>query len=172
MLDLVIRGRTVVTPQGVGACDVAVQGEKIVALCDIDESMLTGESVPVIKGPGDRVTGGAVNSLAIQSNGAIVIAGGFSQVNGVAHAGIAPRALGLHQPERLAVVALDHLIDPRRAVALSGLRVFGQVVADRQLGIGEPQVVGDGSTDGTASDHRDIGLHRAPLPSPPGRSRR
>jgi dihydropyrimidinase len=32
MLDLVIRGRTVVTPQGVGAYDIAIQGEKIVAV--------------------------------------------------------------------------------------------------------------------------------------------
>ena len=35
------------------------------------------------------VTGGAVNALAIQGDGAILIAGAFSQVNGVAHAGVA-----------------------------------------------------------------------------------
>src|SRR5690554_7368619 len=43
---------------------------------------------------------------------------------------------------RLAVVPLDHLVDPGRAVALGGLGVLGQVVADRQLGIGQAQVAG------------------------------
>ena len=32
MLDLVIRGGQVVTPQGVGAWDVGVEGERIVAV--------------------------------------------------------------------------------------------------------------------------------------------
>ena len=32
MVDLVVRGDTVVTPQGVGAYDVAIAGERIVAV--------------------------------------------------------------------------------------------------------------------------------------------
>ncbi len=32
MVDLVLRGDTVVTPQGVGAYDIAIAGEKIVAV--------------------------------------------------------------------------------------------------------------------------------------------
>ena len=32
MVDLVVRGDTVVTPQGVGAFDVAIAGEQIVAV--------------------------------------------------------------------------------------------------------------------------------------------
>jgi hypothetical protein len=30
MIDLVVRGDTVVTPQGVGAYDIAIEGERIV----------------------------------------------------------------------------------------------------------------------------------------------
>jgi len=40
---------------------IAVDGEVIEGLSHVDESMLTGEPVPVEKGPGARVTGGAVN---------------------------------------------------------------------------------------------------------------
>ena len=32
MVDLIVRGDTVVTPQGVGAFDIAIAGEKIVAV--------------------------------------------------------------------------------------------------------------------------------------------
>ena len=32
MVDLVVRGDTVVTPQGVGAYDIAIAGERIVAM--------------------------------------------------------------------------------------------------------------------------------------------
>ncbi len=32
MVDLVVRGDTVVTPQGVGAYDIAIAGERIVAV--------------------------------------------------------------------------------------------------------------------------------------------
>jgi cation-transporting ATPase V len=41
---------------------VPVDGEVTVGASAVDESMLTGESVPVDKGPGDRVTGATINS--------------------------------------------------------------------------------------------------------------
>ena len=41
---------------------IAVDGEVIEGRSHVDESMLTGESRPLTKGPGDRVTGGAVNA--------------------------------------------------------------------------------------------------------------
>ena len=41
---------------------IAADGEVIEGRTHADESMLTGESLPVAKGPGDRVTGGAVNA--------------------------------------------------------------------------------------------------------------
>jgi Cu+-exporting ATPase len=41
---------------------LAVDGEVVEGRSHVDESLLTGESLPVAKGPGDRVTGGAVNA--------------------------------------------------------------------------------------------------------------
>src|SRR5256885_850359 len=45
MLDLVIRGGDVVTPQGVGRWDVAVQGERIVAVCLPDPGTSAGRVI-------------------------------------------------------------------------------------------------------------------------------
>ena len=41
---------------------IAVDGEVIAGASEVDESLLTGESLPVAKGIGDHVTGGAVNA--------------------------------------------------------------------------------------------------------------
>ncbi|MEH2205786.1 MAG: heavy metal translocating P-type ATPase [Nostoc sp.] len=49
---------------------IPVDGEVVVGQTTVDESMLTGESVPVIKKPGDMVTGGTLNqsgAIAIQA---------------------------------------------------------------------------------------------------------
>ena len=40
---------------------IAIDGEVIEGEASIDESMLTGESMPLAKGPGDQVTGGTIN---------------------------------------------------------------------------------------------------------------
>jgi P-type Cu+ transporter len=44
---------------------IPVDGEITEGATHCDESMLTGESLPVSKGPGDRVTGGAVNAEGV-----------------------------------------------------------------------------------------------------------
>jgi Cu2+-exporting ATPase len=49
---------------------IPVDGEVVVGKTTVDESMLTGEAVPVIKQPGDAVTGGTINqsgAIAIQT---------------------------------------------------------------------------------------------------------
>ena len=40
---------------------VAADGEILEGMTHVDESLITGESLPLAKGPGDRVTGGSVN---------------------------------------------------------------------------------------------------------------
>ena len=43
----------------------AVDGVVLDGAGDVDESLITGESLPVAKAPGDRVTGGAINGEAL-----------------------------------------------------------------------------------------------------------
>lgn len=42
---------------------IAVDGEVTDGVSHLDESMITGEPVPVAKAPGDAVTGGTVNGV-------------------------------------------------------------------------------------------------------------
>jgi Cu+-exporting ATPase len=58
-LDAVRRGDILAVRPGER---VALDGEVLTGLSAVDESMLTGESLPVEKGPGDRVIGGTLNS--------------------------------------------------------------------------------------------------------------
>ena len=58
MVDLVIRGGHVVAPWGVGSWDVAVQGEKIVAVAEPDS--MPGEVGRVIDATGKIVVPGGI----------------------------------------------------------------------------------------------------------------
>ena len=57
-VEQVASGDTVVVRPGER---LPVDGEVIAGESAVDESMLTGESMPVVKGPGDRVIGGTIN---------------------------------------------------------------------------------------------------------------
>ncbi len=54
------RGDVVLVRPGEG---IPVDGEVVAGASDVDESLLTGESAPIAKQPGDAVTGGAVNTV-------------------------------------------------------------------------------------------------------------
>lgn len=57
MIDLIVRGSQVVAPWGVGSWDVAVEGEKIVAVAD--QATVPGEAGHIIDARGqDRGAGG------------------------------------------------------------------------------------------------------------------
>ena len=62
MLDLIIRAGQVVTPWGVGSWDVAVQGEKIVAVAA--PGALTEEAVRIIDAAGMVVAPGGIEPHA------------------------------------------------------------------------------------------------------------
>ena len=62
MLDLLIRGGQVVTPSGVGNWDVAVQGEKIVAVTE--PGTLTSEAAKVVDASGKIVVPGGIEPHA------------------------------------------------------------------------------------------------------------
>jgi Cu+-exporting ATPase len=64
-VDEVQRGDLIVVRAGER---IAVDGEVVEGRSHVDESLITGESLPQAKAPGDRVTGGAVNA-----DGALIV---------------------------------------------------------------------------------------------------
>ena len=62
MIDLVVRGGTVVTPSGAGALDVAVEGEKIVSITE--PGALNAEGARVIDATGKIVVPGGIEPHA------------------------------------------------------------------------------------------------------------
>ena len=62
MLDMIVRGGQVITPWGVGDWDVAVQGEKIVAIAA--PGTLTEENVRIIDASGKIVAPGGIEPHA------------------------------------------------------------------------------------------------------------
>ena len=62
MLDLIVRGGRVVTPQGVGEMDVGVQGEKIAALGQ--SGTLVSDSAYIVEARGKLVIPGGIEPHA------------------------------------------------------------------------------------------------------------
>ena len=64
MLDLVIRGGQVVTPDGVGAWDVGIEGEKIAAIAA--PGTLPADSARVIDAGGQLVIPGGIDPHEVE----------------------------------------------------------------------------------------------------------
>lgn len=87
---------------------VPVDGDVIDGHTHVDESMLTGEPLPVSKGPGDRITGGAVNG-----EGRIVAVARTS-----AAAGTLARIVRLVEEAQLRKPPIQRLVDRVSAVCV------------------------------------------------------
>src|SRR6476469_9971201 len=90
MLDLIIRGGDVVTPQGVAQCDVAIKGETIAA----------------VSAPG--VLAGTDAARVIDASGKIVMPGGIDPHVHMAHPFMTPdgKTLYTQGPDRVGMAAL------------------------------------------------------------------
>src|SRR5919199_4653469 len=84
MLDLVVRSDQVVTPHGVGAWDVAIQGEKIVAVAA--PGTLTGDVGRTIDATGKIVVPGGIDphthcKWPVPFHGEVMMSAGPDQVS-------------------------------------------------------------------------------------------
>ncbi len=80
---------------------VAVDGRVVQGASAVDESMLTGEPLPVAKAPGDRVTGGTVNGT-----GALVV-----EVEAVGAATVLSRIVALVEEAQGSKLPVQALVD-------------------------------------------------------------
>jgi Cu+-exporting ATPase len=84
----------------------AADGRVLEGTTQVDESMLTGESLPVIKSPGARVTGGSVNG-----EGRVVI-----EVTAVGAESVLSRIIRLVEDAQAAKAPLQRMVDQVSAV--------------------------------------------------------
>ncbi len=100
---------------------VAVDGVVVEGDGEVDEALITGESLPVVKHAGDRVTGGAING-----NGALLV-----RTTAVGADTALARIIGLVDAAQAAKAPLQRLVDRVSAVfvpvvlALAALTVLG-----------------------------------------------
>ena len=109
---------------------VAVDGVVVAGASAVDEAMLTGEPMPVVKGPGDAVTGGTINGT-----GALVV-----EVRQVGAGTVLARILALVEEAQGSKLPVQALVDrvtmwfvpgvmAVAALAFAGWLVAGQGVA-------------------------------------------
>jgi Cu+-exporting ATPase len=137
---------------------VPVDGEVEQGASSVDESMLTGESMPVEKSPGDRVTGGTVNttgSLVIRAEkvGAdtmlarIVKMVAEAQRSRAPIQGLADRVAAVFVPAVIAVAALSFVLwyfvgpEPRLAYAIVSAVAVLIIACPCALGLATPMSI-------------------------------
>jgi P-type Cu+ transporter len=124
----------------------------------VDESMITGESLPVEKGPGDRVTGGTVNGtggfiLRAEKVGADSLLARIVQMVAEAQRsrapiqGVADKVAGIFVPAVASVAVLTFLIwffigpEPRLAYAIVNAVAVLIIACPCALGLATPMAI-------------------------------
>ncbi|MGE5652556.1 MAG: heavy metal translocating P-type ATPase [Bacillota bacterium] len=102
-IDQVRRGDLVVVRPGER---VAVDGIVLEGLSHVDESLITGESLPVARQPGDKVTGGAINA-----EGLLLV-----RTEAVGAESTLARIIRLVESAQSAKAPIQHLVDKVSAV--------------------------------------------------------
>lgn len=85
---------------------VAVDGNIVEGMSQIDESLITGESLPVQKQPGDKVTGGSINA-----DGLLLV-----RTNAVGAETTLSRIIRMVESAQAAKAPIQHLVDKVSAV--------------------------------------------------------
>ncbi|HJV53028.1 MAG TPA: heavy metal translocating P-type ATPase [Noviherbaspirillum sp.] len=113
-IDQVRRGDVVVVRPGER---VAVDGIVLEGLSHVDESLITGESLPVARQPGDKVTGGAINA-----EGLLLV-----RTEAVGAESTLARIIRLVESAQSAKAPIQHLVDKVSAVFVPVVLVIAAV---------------------------------------------
>ena len=140
---------------------VPVDGEVIEGESQVDESMLTGESLPVDKQPGDTVTGGAINAQGVL----------VARTTAVGTETTLARIIRLVENAQAAKAPIQRLVDKVSAVFVPVVMGIALVTFVALVGVGRQCRTGHPQRGGGAGDrlslrararhpHRDHGGHR------------
>ena len=112
---------------------IPVDGRIVEGNSHADESMLTGESLPVSKSPGDRVTGGAINAdgLVVVATSAIGSQSTLARIIELVETAAAKKAPVQRLVDRVSAVFVPVVI----ALALATALAWGLVGGDWERGI-------------------------------------
>ena len=106
----------------------AADGEVVLGETHADESMLTGEAMPVVKQPGDRVTGGSLNG-----EGSVEV-----KVLAVGAQSVLARIISLVQDAQAAKAPVQRLVDQVAAVFVPAVLVIALITLLGWLWVGAP----------------------------------
>jgi len=107
-------GDTVVVKPGE---QIPVDGRVLEGESDVDEAMLTGESLPVAKQPGDKVTGGAINATGLL----------LVETQAVGSETTLSRIIRLVEEAQAGKAPIQHLVDKVSAIFVPVVLMIGLV---------------------------------------------